>query len=119
MSHNHHDVQKEVRRYFIVFAALLIGTVITVVISYLHLNLPLAITVALFVALVKASLVACYFMHLISEKRLVYIVLSFTVIFFFGLMLLPYAEYHSLPQGSEHHPFTIEKEKGGGHGHVS
>ena len=34
---------------------------------------------ALFVATIKGSLVACYFMHLISEKKLIYAVLVVTV----------------------------------------
>ena len=64
-------------------------TIITVAISYLHLPTAVAITVALFVATVKGSLVACYFMHLISEKRLIYVVLVITVIMFVALMALP------------------------------
>ena len=39
-----------------------------------------AVTVALLVALVKGSLVACYFMHLISEKKLIYAVLALTAV---------------------------------------
>jgi hypothetical protein len=33
--------------------------------------------------------VACYFMHLISEKKLIYAVLALTVSFFVALMALP------------------------------
>ena len=46
-------------------------------------------TVALLVAIVKGSLVACYFMHLISEKKLIYAVLVLTVVFFVALLALP------------------------------
>ena len=46
-------------------------TIVTVAISRFHLSVPIAVTVALFVATVKGSLVACYFMHLISEKKLI------------------------------------------------
>jgi len=42
------------------------------------------------VATVKGSLVACYFMHLISEKKLILWVLALTVAFFIVLMLVPY-----------------------------
>jgi cytochrome c oxidase subunit 4 len=45
--------------------------------------------VALFIATIKGSLVACYFMHLISEKKLIYAVLVITVIKFVALMILP------------------------------
>jgi len=33
--------------------------------------------------------VACYFMHLISEKKLILAVLALTVVFFIVLMALP------------------------------
>ena len=49
----------------------------------------MAIAVALFVATIKGSLVACYFMHLISEKKLIYAVLAITAIKFVALLLLP------------------------------
>jgi cytochrome c oxidase subunit IV len=41
------------------------------------------------VATVKGSLVACYFMHLISEKKLIIAVLVLTVVFFLVLLALP------------------------------
>ena len=64
-------------------------TIVTVAISYLHLPVPIAVTVALLVATIKGSLVACYFMHLISEKKLIYAVLVLTVVFFVALLALP------------------------------
>jgi cytochrome c oxidase subunit IV len=33
--------------------------------------------------------VACYFMHLISEKKLIYAVLALTAVFFVALLALP------------------------------
>jgi cytochrome c oxidase subunit 4 len=83
------DIDRHVRIYITVFVALMVLTVITVAISRLHLSVPVAVTVALLVATVKGSLVACYFMHLISEKRLIYAVLLLTVAFFVVLMALP------------------------------
>ncbi len=44
---------------------------------------------ALFVATIKGSLVACYFMHLISERKLIYAVLAVTAVFFIALLALP------------------------------
>ena len=64
-------------------------TIVTVAISRLHLSVPVAVTVALFVAIVKGSLVAGYFMHLVSEKKLIYAVLALTVAFFVVLLALP------------------------------
>ncbi len=83
------DFRKEVRTYVTVFVSLLALTLITVTISYLRLNVPLAITVALCIAALKGSLVASYFMHLISEKKVIFAALIITVVFFAALMALP------------------------------
>ena len=87
--HHAADIDKHVRVYILVFVALMVLTIVTVAISYLHLPVAMAVTVALLVATVKGSLVACYFMHLISEKKLIYAVLALTVVFFVVLMALP------------------------------
>jgi cytochrome c oxidase subunit 4 len=83
------DIDRHVRVYIIVFVALMILTVVTVAVSRLHLSVPVAVTVALIVATIKGSLVACYFMHLVSEKKLIYAVLVLTVVFFIALLALP------------------------------
>ena len=83
------DIDKHVRIYISVFVALMILTVVTVAVSRLHLSVPIAVTVALLVAIIKGSLVACYFMHLISEKKLIYAVLVLTGAFFVALLALP------------------------------
>jgi cytochrome c oxidase subunit 4 len=64
-------------------------TIITVAVSYLHLPLAGAVAVALFVATVKGALVAGYFMHLVSERKVIYAVLVLTVVFFIALLALP------------------------------
>jgi cytochrome c oxidase subunit 4 len=64
-------------------------TVVTVAIARVHLPVPIAVSVALLVATIKGSLVACYFMHLISEKKLILAVLLLTVVFFAVLLALP------------------------------
>jgi len=87
--HSAADIDRHVRVYITVFVALMALTLITVTISYLHLPLPIAVTVALLVATVKGSLVACYLMHLISEKKLIYAVLGLTAVFFVVLLALP------------------------------
>ena len=88
------DIDRHVRVYITVFVALMALTIITVAISYLHLPLPLAVTAALLVAIVKGSLVACYFMHLVSEKKLIYAVLALTAAFFAALLTLPVLTVH-------------------------
>jgi cytochrome c oxidase subunit 4 len=86
---DHADIDRHVKVYISVFVALMVLTVVTVGIAYLHLPVPIAVGLALLVATVKGSLVACYFMHLISEKKLIYAVLALTVVFFVVLLALP------------------------------
>ena len=83
------DIDRHVRIYISVFAALMVLTIVTVAVSRFHLPVPVAVTVALIVAMIKGSLVACYFMHLISEKKLIYAVLGVTAILFIVLLALP------------------------------
>jgi len=89
------DIDRHVRIYITVFVALMVLTIVTVAVSRLHLSVPVAVTVALLVATIKGSLVACYFMHLISEKKLIYAVLIVTAVFFVALMALPVFTYSS------------------------
>ncbi len=83
------DIQKHVRTYMVVFAALALLTIVTVLISYIHLPTPQAIVLAVMVATVKASLVALYFMHLISEKKVIYLMLLLAAAFFVLVLCLP------------------------------
>jgi cytochrome c oxidase subunit 4 len=83
------EIDRQVRIYVVVFVSLMALTVVTVAISRLHLPTGAAVAVALAVALVKGGLVAGYFMHLVSERKLVYWVLALTVAFFFAVLLLP------------------------------
>src|SRR5262245_17434733 len=88
------DIDKQVRIYITVFVALLGLTIVTVAVSRYHLPVHLAVTVALIVASIKGALVACFFMHLIAEKKLIYAVLALTVIFFVVLLFLPVVTVH-------------------------
>ena len=81
--------KQHLRQYYVVFVALGCLTAITVGVSYLKLNRPLAIAVALVIAVVKAGLVASVFMHLISEKKVIFAVLALTIFFFLLVLLLP------------------------------
>ena len=92
---DHADVSKHIRGYLIVGATLLIGTILTVLASYLDLGHHWNIILALIIATVKASLVVLFFMHLISERQMIYIVLAFTAVFFTGLMYLTLWSTHS------------------------
>ena len=88
------DIDRHVRIYITVFVVLMVLTIVTVAVSRYHLPVPVAVSVALLVATIKGSLVACYFMHLISEKKLIYAVLALTAVFFVALMVLPVVTVH-------------------------
>jgi cytochrome c oxidase subunit 4 len=89
------DIDRHVRVYVTVFVTLMVLTIVTVAISRLHLSVPVAVTIALLVAIIKGSLVACYFMHLVSEKKLIYAVLALTAVFFAALLALPAVTHHN------------------------
>jgi caa(3)-type oxidase subunit IV len=83
------DIKNHVRTYWLIGAALYVGTVITVAVNQVHLALPFAVTVALIVASTKGYLVASVFMHLNHEKRWIYGALLLTVAAFIVLMTVP------------------------------
>ena len=87
------EIHRETRGYLYVFLALALFTLITVAISYLEVSIGWAIALALFIASIKGTLVACFFMHLISERKLVYSVLILTAVFFVALMILPLGSF--------------------------
>ena len=87
--HSMEDVRKHIRTYLIVGFALICGTVMTVWASLIHFDShEMNIALALLIASTKGFLVAGFFMHLISEKKMIYSVLGFTVFFFAALMFL-------------------------------
>ncbi len=88
MSHDI-DIDKWVRNYMYVFGALLVGTVLTVAASYLHLPPGPAVALALAIACAKGSLVVLFFMHLIDEKKLIYWVMGLAVVFFVFELIVP------------------------------
>jgi cytochrome c oxidase subunit IV len=94
----HEMFSQHVRRYLYVFYALIFGTLVTVGASYIPFgNHEINIAVALFIACGKASLVAGFFMHLISERKLIYGLLVFTACFFLGLMFLTVSAFADVP----------------------
>ena len=87
--HSIEAIKNHIRIYLIVFGALGVLTVITVLASYLEVSTSEGIFLALIIASVKASLVAGYFMHLISERNTIIWILLLTVFFFFVMIFLP------------------------------
>src|SRR6266571_8798246 len=100
-----HDISKHIKVYVGVFVALLLGTILTVAMYYQHFDsVAVTVTIALFIATVKASLVAGFFMHLISEKKAVYAIMAATVFFFTAMMYLVVWSRGQVPLGAEYSP---------------
>ena len=82
--------------YLLVFLALMVGTAVTVLASYVHmgwLNTP----VALLIAITKAMLVILFFMHLKDHPKLIKV--TFIAAFFFFAILIAHtlSDYLSRP----------------------
>ena len=89
MAESAEDIREEVRVYLTVFIALACLTVVTVAISYVGMPTALAICMAMVVASVKAGLVAGFFMHLVTEKRVIIWLLVLSAAFLLFLVFLP------------------------------
>lgn len=74
---------KAYRTYILVWLTLLVLTVVTWLVSYVHLGM-LNVTVAMLIASAKAALVALFFMHLRYESRLLWAFAIFPL----GILLL-------------------------------
>src|SRR5438270_6408700 len=84
------EIQKSIRKYMMIGAALFLFTGITVAVNQVHLAIPFAITVALIIATIKGSMVASVFMHLSHEKKWIYGALILTLGGFLILMAVPF-----------------------------
>ena len=84
-------VQKSVRAFMKVFAALIILTLITVGLAFVEMPTHgMNILVGMIVATIKASLVGLIFMHLNHERSTIYKILVFTAVFALAIFLLTY-----------------------------
>ena len=86
-------IKKHVRSYWMIGGVLYFLTIVTVLARYLHLSTPATIALALFIASIKATLVALFYMHLISEKKMIYWTLALTGTFFIVLIFLPVGQH--------------------------
>jgi caa(3)-type oxidase subunit IV len=68
-----------------------------------HYGWPTKTAIILSIASVNAFLVAGYLMHLLSEKKLIYTVLAFTVFFVIGLFALTVWATNGFPPGTAVH----------------
>jgi len=87
------EIKKHMRSYWVIGGVLYFFTIVTVMARHLHLSVHATIAVALFIASIKATLVALFFMHLISEKKMIYWTLALTATFFLVLIFMPVGQH--------------------------
>jgi caa(3)-type oxidase subunit IV len=93
-----HHVQLEQKRFLLVYAVLIVGTVLTVGMYYVHFaEMWQTIAVALLIAAVKATFVAAVFMHLWHSERDIYRILLYTGVVAVGLFTLSILSLFSVP----------------------
>jgi cytochrome c oxidase subunit 4 len=80
------------RTYYVIFAALMVFTLITVVVAYFDLG-PLNAIAALTIAVVKATLVVLFFMHVKYSTRLTWAVVVGSVFWLGILLALTFSDY--------------------------
>jgi caa(3)-type oxidase subunit IV len=77
------DVRRHIRQHVIIAIGLVIGTVLTVLSSRTDFHNPsINIAIAMAIASVQGFFIVGFFMHLISEKKMIYSVLVITAFFF-------------------------------------
>ena len=84
------------RIYYLIFAALMVGTYLTVQAAFLDLG-PLNTVVALAIACAKAVLVVLYFMHVRYSTRLTWAVVVGSVFWLGILLALTMGDYLTRP----------------------
>jgi len=98
-------LQGYIRLCSVIFAVVLlaIGSMIAVSFAHIGEGWTWRVVLILAIATVNASLVAGYLMHLLSEKKLIYTVLGFTVFFVIGLFGLTLWAMNDFPIGTAVH----------------
>ena len=97
-------MQSQIKLCAMVFSVVLLATGLMIWASFLpHYSWPAKVSIILTIAAVNAFFVAGFLMHLLSEKKLVYTVLAFTVFFVIGLAGLTLWAMSDFPVGTAVH----------------
>jgi heme/copper-type cytochrome/quinol oxidase subunit 4 len=96
------NVKSTVRLCGIILFVIACTTAVMITISFSPFGWPLKVALILGVAVINAFLVASYLMHLLTEKKMVFIVGFFTVCFFISLMGLTIWAMQDFPIGTTH-----------------
>lgn len=84
-----------VRVYIVIFLALIAGTALTVWAGLQDFPGPLNVVIALTIAVVKATLVVLYFMHVRYSARLIWVILASALFWVAILFALTFSDYWS------------------------
>ena len=82
-----------VRVYLTIFAALLVGTALTVFAAFVDFPWQFNTIVALTIAVAKATLVVLYFMHVRYSMRLVWVIVASGLFWMAILFALTFSDY--------------------------
>ena len=88
------------RVYITIFLVLLVGTILTVVAAFRDFPGPLNAVLALTIAVVKATFVVLYFMHVSYSPRLIALIIAaalFWMAILFALTISDYSTRYWLP----------------------
>jgi cytochrome c oxidase subunit IV len=87
---SHHIMPKKI--YFLIFAALLVGTAVTVQAAFIDLG-PLNTLVALAIAVIKATLVVLFFMHVKYASTITKLVVVSSIVWLGFLFFITLSDY--------------------------
>ena len=94
-----HHGKDMVRTYLVIFAVLIVLTLLTVGTAYLELPESVAIVTAIIIALTKAALIAMFFMHMKGEARLINFSMALAVMAVLVLVLFVMPDLGIGPNG--------------------
>ena len=82
-----------VRVYLTIFAALLVGTALTVFAAFVDFPWQFNTIVALTIAVTKATLVVLYFMHVRYSSRLIWVIVASALFWMAILFAFTFSDY--------------------------
>ena len=86
-----HIVQPRI--YIAIFLALMVGTALTVLAAFVDFPGPLNAVVALTIAVIKATLVVLFFMHVRYSGRLVWLVIFSALLWLAIMFAITFSDY--------------------------
>lgn len=84
-----------IRTYILIFLALMAGTALTVLAAQVHVPEPFDDIVAMTIAVIKATLVVLFFMHVKYSTRLTKLVVVAGFFWLFLMFLFTFSDYLS------------------------